>query len=98
MSALVMALVANSKMLSHQFGQCDVVPATNNINHLAFIPMVRIRTTPRTTFSVANLHVNHLRPSNGGAQKVRAIRSGHRADRWRLPLLTDTVAKLFLHH
>jgi biotin-(acetyl-CoA carboxylase) ligase len=37
MPALVMALVANSKMLPHRFWAMRP-PATNNINHLAFIP------------------------------------------------------------
>jgi hypothetical protein len=37
MPALVMALVAKSKMLPHQFW--PMRPSnTNNINHLAFIP------------------------------------------------------------
>jgi hypothetical protein len=38
-----MALVANSKMLPYQFlpNAMQWTPATNNINHLDFIPMVR---------------------------------------------------------
>jgi hypothetical protein len=40
MPALVIALVANSKMLPHQFlpNAMQWTPATNNINHLDFIP------------------------------------------------------------
>src|SRR5580692_3781624 len=59
-------------MLQHQFWEnaMERTLATNNINHLASIPKVYldgsgIRATPRATFSVANLHVNHLRPANG---------------------------------
>jgi hypothetical protein len=43
MPALVMALVANGKMSPHQFLRHAMqwTPATNNINHLDFIPTVR---------------------------------------------------------
>jgi hypothetical protein len=86
-----MALVASSKMLQHQFlemrrgGPMWRTFAINNINHLAFIPKVYlegsgIRATPRATFSVANLHVNRLRRSNGGNARGEGGWSGHRAE------------------
>ena len=78
MPALVMALVANGKMLQHQFlpNAMRRTRDTNNISHLDFIPDgpgFAPRAAP--TFSVANLDVK-----DGTAQKVRVIGSGHRAD------------------
>jgi hypothetical protein len=80
MPARVVAHVANSKMSPHQFlpNAMQWTPATNNINHLDFIPdgpEFAPHSVP--TFSVANLDVK-----DGGAQKVRAVGTGHRADPW----------------
>jgi hypothetical protein len=71
MPALVMALVANSKMLPYQFlpSAMQRTPATNNINHLDFIPDgPEFASPPAPTFSVANLDVKH-----GGAHHARAL-------------------------
>jgi hypothetical protein len=83
-----MALVANSKMLRYQFWENTIgwTFAVNNINHLASIPKVYldgsgIGATPRATFSVANLHVNHPRARTEPTQEVRAVISADRAGR-----------------